>query len=185
MTTSYRSLTVLSVAVFALLAYNFLGAAWTPAPATPPNNNTAAPVDVSGVTQTKTGNIVANIFAATSQMRSNLYCDALGGNCFAPSAVLGGGSNASSSLVVQNGYTWVDGLLVQWGKACPGLSPTGVVYNYPTVFPNAALQIVGVKDTPHNGATMSNFSLELRNRNSFVASNGGSAGCTNWIAVGY
>ncbi|MFM2339918.1 MAG: hypothetical protein RLZZ360_554 [Candidatus Parcubacteria bacterium] len=97
MITSYRSLTVLLVAVFALLAYNFLGAAWTPAPATPPNNNTAAPVDVSGVTQTKTGNIVANIFAATSQMRSNLYCNATGTNCINADNMINTINNISST----------------------------------------------------------------------------------------
>ncbi|MFM2339920.1 MAG: hypothetical protein RLZZ360_556 [Candidatus Parcubacteria bacterium] len=102
MTTSYRSLTVLSVAVFALLAYNFLGAAWTPAPATPPNNNTAAPVDVSGVTQTKTGNIVANIFAATNQMRSNLYCDALGRGCFSTTTIANLTPAAPQSLTCRN-----------------------------------------------------------------------------------
>ncbi len=87
MTTSYRSLTLLSVAVFALLSYNFMSASWTAPTGIPPANNTEAPINVSATTQAKVGNLSANIFAAVSQMRSNLYCDALGNNCFAPGEV--------------------------------------------------------------------------------------------------
>lgn len=105
MTTSYRSLTILFVSVLALVGYNFLGAAWTPAPANPPSNNVAAPINVGTDTQVKNGrlnlrsgndigvptstvmfrtngNAMGNIFAAGSQMWSPEYCDETGQNCF-------------------------------------------------------------------------------------------------------
>lgn len=84
MTTTHRSLLTLIVAILILTGYNFLGAAWTPAVGTPPANNTDAPINIGAVTQAKSGNLSANIFAATTQMRSNQYCDALGQNCFTP-----------------------------------------------------------------------------------------------------
>ncbi len=101
-------LTILVVTLF--LSYNFINAAWTPPSANPPTDNTEAPVNVGTTGQTKNGrlnlragtdlntatstlmfrtngNAMANIFAAGSQMRSNLYCDALGQNCFDPAEV--------------------------------------------------------------------------------------------------
>jgi len=102
----------LLVAVLLLAGYNFLGAqTWTPPTQAPPNGNVAAPINTSSLTQTKNGrfdlilgsaattattsvslstngSVLGNIFAATSEMRSNRYCDSLGNNC----------TNASSSL---------------------------------------------------------------------------------------
>ncbi len=82
-----RSLLVLTVTLLLFIGYQFIDAAWTPATGTPPDNNTAAPLNVSATTQAKSGNLQANIFAATTEMRSNQYCDALGGNCVSVTAL--------------------------------------------------------------------------------------------------
>ena len=67
---------------FCLLAgYNFMQADWSAPTATAPGDNTAAPVNIGSTTQAKSGNLAANIFAATTEMRSDRYCDALGNNC--------------------------------------------------------------------------------------------------------
>jgi endosialidase-like protein len=51
----------------AILALPLLaGAQWTSAPANPPSNNAAAPINVSGNTQTKTGNLTVSGLAADS-----------------------------------------------------------------------------------------------------------------------
>jgi hypothetical protein len=76
--TSYRSLIIVAAVMILLAGYNFINAAWTPATGTPPANNTEAPLNVSSTTQAKSGNLQANIFAATTEMRANRYCDALG-----------------------------------------------------------------------------------------------------------
>ena len=95
-------LTILVVTLF--LSYNFINAAWTAPSANPPTNNTEAPINVSTTSQMKNGRLnlrygtnmatnttavmfqtngaaVGNIFAASSQMRSNLYCNSVGQNC--------------------------------------------------------------------------------------------------------
>ena len=95
-------LTILVVTLF--LSYNFINAAWTAPSANPPTDNTEAPLNVGTTGQTKNGrlnlragtdlnvatstlmfrtngNAMANIFAAGSQMRSNLYCNSTGGEC--------------------------------------------------------------------------------------------------------
>jgi hypothetical protein len=86
-----RSSFVLTIAALFLAGYSFMGAAWTAPAGTPPNNNTDAPINVGSTTQAKTGNLMANIMAATTEMRANRYCDALGGNCVS-SAGIGGGA---------------------------------------------------------------------------------------------
>jgi hypothetical protein len=110
MTTTIRSSFILVAAVLFLTGYNFLGAAWTPAPAKPPASNTDAPITVSDTTQTKEGRLnlylngtttpvsttmlrtngniwAGNLSIAGAQMRSPLYCDEVGTNCFSPESV--------------------------------------------------------------------------------------------------
>lgn len=47
-----------------------------------PNNNVEAPVTIATTTQYKSGRLGAEIFAATTHMRSEQYCDSMGENCF-------------------------------------------------------------------------------------------------------
>jgi hypothetical protein len=49
---------VMSLALF--FTYNFINAAWTAAPANPPNNNAEAPITVGSSTQDKNGNLSVN-----------------------------------------------------------------------------------------------------------------------------
>lgn len=83
-----RPLSILCLICVFLVGYQFMGAAvWTSPTASPPNNNTDSPVNIGVTTQQKAGNLQANIFAASSEVRSDRYCDALGGNCFDASQV--------------------------------------------------------------------------------------------------
>jgi hypothetical protein len=82
MTISLRSFITLFIAVLFLAGYSFMGAAWTAPTGTPPANNADAPINVSATTQTKTGNLIANLFSASTEMRSPRYCDSDGVNCF-------------------------------------------------------------------------------------------------------
>ncbi len=72
-----------------LTGYNFMSAQWSAPTAAAPGDNTEAPVNVGSTTQAKSGSLAANIFAATTEMRSNRYCDALGGNCFTATSTVG------------------------------------------------------------------------------------------------
>ncbi len=89
----YRSLAIFSLVALLLVSYNFMSAQWSAPTATAPNGNTPAPVNVGSTTQAKTGNLAVNILAATTEVRSNRYCDALGNNCFTATSTggLGGG----------------------------------------------------------------------------------------------
>lgn len=78
---TYTSLFALALAVTTLVGYNVISAAWTAPTDAPPNANVEAPINVGVVTQYKEGNLAASILAATTEMRSNRYCDALGENC--------------------------------------------------------------------------------------------------------
>ncbi|MFN3693171.1 MAG: hypothetical protein ACK4SL_03710 [Candidatus Paceibacteria bacterium] len=79
----YRSLAIFSLVALLFVSYNFMSAQWSAPTATAPNDNTPAPINVGTTTQAKNGNLAANILAATTEMRSNRYCDALGNNCTA------------------------------------------------------------------------------------------------------
>jgi hypothetical protein len=115
---STTSLLSLTVCLCLLLGYNFMSAAWTAPTGTPPANNAEAPINVSATTQTKTGNLIANIFAAADEMRSNAYCDSTGNNCFGsddvtaivqtrtcPSSQFMRGVNADGTLVCATATT--------------------------------------------------------------------------------
>ena len=123
-------LTILVVTLF--LSYNFINAAWTAPSANPPTNNTEAPINVSATPQMKygrlslragidlnvatsalmfrtNGNAMANIFAASTEMRSDRYCDSLGDNCFdmpQPTTSLGLGYNQSWQKVNRTQGVW-------------------------------------------------------------------------------
>jgi hypothetical protein len=96
----YRPLVIFGLMVTMLVSYNFISAQWIPASGTPPANNTPAPVNIGSITQAKNGNLAANIFAATTEMRSNRYCDALGGNCFTATST---SSSGTPTCVVRTG----------------------------------------------------------------------------------
>lgn len=103
------------VPVCLLGGYSFIGAqSWTPSSGMPPANNTAAPVNIGTTTQAKNGNLAANIFAATTEMRSNRYCDALGGNCFTATSS-SGGSSGISALTAGTGITFTPSTITSSG----------------------------------------------------------------------
>jgi hypothetical protein len=89
--TSYRSLAPLLALVLLLAGYSFMSASWTAAPAAPTGNNTDRPINVGTTTQTKQGNLTANILTAATEMWSPEYCDETGANCWDPSTGTPGG----------------------------------------------------------------------------------------------
>jgi len=74
-----------------------VSASWTPPTAEPPNQNVPAPVTALPTLQTKAGPLLAPIVTATSQMRSNRYCDANGQNCITALVPPSGGISSLSS----------------------------------------------------------------------------------------
>jgi hypothetical protein len=98
-----NSLTLIPLVVcFSLLTgYNFMNAQWSAAPASAPANNTPAPINVGPTTQTKSGNLMANIVAAATSTWSPRYCDELGANCWDPSSGAPGGGAG-----IGYGQTW-------------------------------------------------------------------------------
>ncbi len=85
-TTNLYATLGLFVAVFSLLAYSFSSAEWKSAPATAPQENTDAPVNVSDQTQVKTGSFGAYILASATTTGAGVwakeYCDEYGENCY-------------------------------------------------------------------------------------------------------
>lgn len=81
-----------------LLVLDYSAAQWQSAPGSPPNNNVAAPINVGPSNQDKNGRIGADQFIAFDRMRSDLYCDLNGNNCFQPSDVGSGGSATASDV---------------------------------------------------------------------------------------
>lgn len=81
----------LTIMLVALLGYNFMSAQTYTAPtASATNNNVDTPINVGTTTQAKLGNFSSTILLATNQVRSNQYCDALGGNCKSATSTGGG-----------------------------------------------------------------------------------------------
>ncbi len=126
--------TLIFFGVITLVGYSFLSAAWT-APASPaPGQNVPAPLTRLPLMQEKAGEIMATIFTASNQMRSNLYCDALGDNC-APSVPLSGGGITSltagpgivlnPSTITSTGSISLDVNYVQ--RRISGVCPAGQV----------------------------------------------------------
>jgi len=70
-----KQIIFLTVIIFGLLAYSFMNASWTEPPASPPNNNTGAPINVGADYQAKFGDLGA------VRMRAGEYCDAAGADC--------------------------------------------------------------------------------------------------------
>lgn len=86
-TQTYKSiaqLLVLAIALLILSVYGFMEAQWTPPPSGPTVYNVDAPINVGPDTQTKSGNMGANIVSAIDQMWSDEYCDGSGNNCTKP-----------------------------------------------------------------------------------------------------
>lgn len=102
------SATILTVSIVLALLFvlNYSVAQWTDAPANPPNNNVAAPINVGPQDQQKyvdpanktvgsNGIIGANEFVGFDRMRANQYCDLNGNNC---SSAAGGGGGGGSII---------------------------------------------------------------------------------------
>jgi len=108
-----RTLILLSLALtFAFLANFAYSQTWSePDPGGPPNPNAAAPLNVSTEFQAKPGNIMTNELIADTRMRSDLYCDEAGDNCFTPTSGGGGSlpSCADGEVLKSQGGAWVCG----------------------------------------------------------------------------
>lgn len=106
MSTSLKQIIPLSLALLALLSYHFIGATWSDAPATAPNNNVPAPINVgvdAASNQTGSGGLAfddvaaAKISFAGVEMRAPRYCDENGENCFV-AADVGTGTGSTAGL---------------------------------------------------------------------------------------
>jgi hypothetical protein len=56
---AYRTLIISVFCLATFLTYSFMNAAWTPAPANPPADNTEIPINAGGVAQQKSGDFTA------------------------------------------------------------------------------------------------------------------------------
>ncbi len=117
----YIQVAVLTIALTGLVGYNFMQAAWTPAPGSAPTGNVDAPLNTGTGTQTKNGGLLVNTLAATGEIRSDRYCDSLGLNC-----VLGMASTTESSPVIQNVYTTVNSLWTKVGNLVQTISDVSI-----------------------------------------------------------
>jgi hypothetical protein len=101
----------LTLAFILALAANFVYGQWSNPPAAAPGGNVAAPINVSGDEQYKSGTL--NVWTLTSNrivansvksgiMRSALYCDENGQNCIAQADL--GGAAAASGCAATSGY---------------------------------------------------------------------------------
>ncbi len=70
------------MAVFVLLGFQFMSAAWSAPTATAPNNNVDTPLNVGTTTQVKDGNLNVNVLQTMTAVWSDIYCDSVGENCF-------------------------------------------------------------------------------------------------------
>jgi len=86
--------------VFGITAsYSFIQASWTAPTSTPPFGNAQGPLTIGPTVEGKSGPLVVTTLGASTEMRSDLYCDALGGNCL--NRALGGGGGITQ---LQAGY---------------------------------------------------------------------------------
>ena len=110
-TKSLKDIGFLTIALTLALAANFAYGQWSNPPAAAPGGNVAAPINVSGDDQTKSGTL--NVWTLTSNrivansvksgiMRSALYCDENGQNCIAQADL--GGAAAASGCAATSGY---------------------------------------------------------------------------------
>jgi hypothetical protein len=123
--------------VVGVVSYTIAGAYdenyWFPPTGEPSDHNVLAPISTSTQLQIKDGNLMANIFAAITQMRSNWYCDALGNNCTAatdltipPTTIdlrAGAGIILSPSVITTQGTINIDTNYIQ--RRVTGVCPVG------------------------------------------------------------
>lgn len=99
-----------------LTGYNFMNAQWSAPTGIAPSNNAAAPINVSSTTQAKSGNLAANILAATTETRTDRYCDSLGNSCW---------SHASATAVINGGGSGIksydSGWITSWTMTTDGI----------------------------------------------------------------
>ena len=108
----------LPIALTLALVANFAYGQWANPTAAPLGDNVALPIHEDGGTQTKAGSIGAIQLLASDKMRSDLYCDFDGNNCFRPCEVSG------SCVAVAQG-TWQTG---SWGGCTGACGTTGTRY---------------------------------------------------------
>jgi len=81
------------------LAASYLNA-WTGPTQTAPSGNVAAPVNLSGISQIKSGGLGVASLLSTGSIGASQYCDASGGNCATPPLVSGSGSSVPAGAVM-------------------------------------------------------------------------------------
>jgi len=100
-TATFKQIGLLTTALTLALVANFAYGQWADPTAAPTGNNATAPINIGGELQNKLGDIGAFTVSASDDMRSDLYCDHDGNNCFAASTtaamVNGGGSGGGSA----------------------------------------------------------------------------------------
>ena len=153
---SSATILTLSIVLALLFVLNYTAAQWTPAPASPPNDNVPAPINVGVQDQMKgtdsnaaspegqRGRLGANEFIAFEKMRSDQYCDLSGNNC---SSTVGGGGGGGDSQGMMKMIYDIDGP--------PGLSnwPDWIYCGKPYFFEGERLY----KDSQTNGAWRVSF----------------------------
>ena len=122
-----RDIGFLTIALTLALVANFAYGQWTNPTTAPVDGNVAIPIHEGGGTQTKVGQIGAVQLLASDRMRSDLYCDYDGNNCFRPCEVSG-----SCVAVVQG--TWQTG---SWGS-CSGACGTSGTQSRSVSCPSSA-----------------------------------------------
>jgi hypothetical protein len=113
-----RDIGFLTIALTLALVANFAYGQWANPTAAPLGDNVALPIHEDGGTQTKAGSIGAIQLLASDKMRSDLYCDFDGNNCFRPCEVSG------SCVAVAQG-TWQTG---SWSGCTGACGTTGTRY---------------------------------------------------------
>ena len=122
-----RDIGFLTIALTLALVANFAYGQWANPTAAPLGDNVALPIHEDGGTQTKAGSIGAIQLLASDKMRSDLYCDFDGNNCFRPCEVSG------SCVAVAQG-TWQTG---SWGS-CSGACGTSGTQSRSVSCPSSA-----------------------------------------------
>jgi len=96
---TFKQIGFFTIALTLALVANFAYGQWTNPTEEPTGGNAEVPVNVSGVSQAKGGDLGADEFFASNKMRSELYCDFITGTkCFTAQEVrdlADGGSNGS------------------------------------------------------------------------------------------
>ena len=155
LTKSLKDIGFLTIALTLALAANFAYGQWSNPPAAAPGSNVAAPVNVGGDPQNKSGTFGAGslnsfVITANTQMRSPRYCDENGLNCVAQADL--GGTPPPTSVPTPPVCTGSEKAL-QWNGSswnCSSVGSTGPTPNdcSPTTYVNTSADHLQIKRVP-------------------------------------